>query len=234
MKINSIPAKTTTPSKAINSPGRVPSPLGCWGGDGARLAGGIWGIKGPGGLSEAPVGSPGSLLGSALVMAPEPRHQRGGSENTAPSRQSWDPGGSRGRQSGAGGGSDPSHAASLAGRNFARGSCRWGQSCRFSHDRKSVHICKYFQRGFCSYGEQCRVRPWCVASAWIGCTRSHCQRSGSLGSSQTAAMRTAWAASASGVAAGTSRARSSSEWDGDMAGRSPSPLLQPKILPWVW
>lgn len=101
-------------------------------------------------------GSPGSSLGSALVMAPEPRHQRGGSENMAPSRQSWDPGGSRGRRSGAGGGSDPSHAAFLAGRNFARGSCRWGQSCRFSHDRKSVHICKYFQRGFCSYGEQCR------------------------------------------------------------------------------
>ncbi|XP_069627992.1 probable E3 ubiquitin-protein ligase makorin-1 [Haliaeetus albicilla] len=87
-------------------------------------------------------------------MAPEPRHQRGGSENMAPSRQSWDPGGIAG-QRGAGGGSDPSHAASLVGRNFARGSCRWGQSCRFSHDRKSVHICKYFQRGFCSYGEQC-------------------------------------------------------------------------------
>ncbi|XP_053943972.1 probable E3 ubiquitin-protein ligase makorin-1 [Cuculus canorus] len=40
-------------------------------------------------------------------------------------------------------------------RNFARGFCRWGQSCRFSHDRKQGQICRYFQSGFCRYGERC-------------------------------------------------------------------------------
>ncbi|XP_061298497.1 probable E3 ubiquitin-protein ligase makorin-1 [Pezoporus flaviventris] len=40
-------------------------------------------------------------------------------------------------------------------RNFARGFCRWGQNCRFSHDRKSAQTCRYFQSGFCSYGERC-------------------------------------------------------------------------------
>ncbi|XP_042319826.1 probable E3 ubiquitin-protein ligase makorin-1 [Sceloporus undulatus] len=40
-------------------------------------------------------------------------------------------------------------------RNFARGACRWGQNCRFSHDRKTTQICKYFQNGFCGYGDRC-------------------------------------------------------------------------------
>ncbi|XP_061205544.1 E3 ubiquitin-protein ligase makorin-1-like [Neopsephotus bourkii] len=40
-------------------------------------------------------------------------------------------------------------------RNFSRGFCRWGQSCRFAHDRKSAQTCRYFQSGFCGYGERC-------------------------------------------------------------------------------
>uniref|UniRef100_A0A8C3C5Z6 RING-type E3 ubiquitin transferase n=1 Tax=Cairina moschata TaxID=8855 RepID=A0A8C3C5Z6_CAIMO len=40
-------------------------------------------------------------------------------------------------------------------RNFARGFCRWGRGCRFSHDPKSAPRCRYFQSGACSYGERC-------------------------------------------------------------------------------
>ncbi|KAM7032730.1 uncharacterized protein M8220_012644 [Acridotheres tristis] len=40
-------------------------------------------------------------------------------------------------------------------RDFARGSCRWGPSCRFSHGEKSAQVCRYFQSGFCRFGEQC-------------------------------------------------------------------------------
>uniref|UniRef100_A0A8B9DGF9 RING-type E3 ubiquitin transferase n=1 Tax=Anser cygnoides TaxID=8845 RepID=A0A8B9DGF9_ANSCY len=40
-------------------------------------------------------------------------------------------------------------------RDFARGSCRRGRSCRFSHARKSAPVCHYFQSGACAYGERC-------------------------------------------------------------------------------
>ncbi|XP_018493819.1 E3 ubiquitin-protein ligase makorin-1-like [Galendromus occidentalis] len=38
--------------------------------------------------------------------------------------------------------------------------CRYGASCRFSHDGTSetVAVCRYFQRGDCRYGERCRYR----------------------------------------------------------------------------
>ncbi|XP_067387576.1 probable E3 ubiquitin-protein ligase makorin-1 isoform X2 [Emydura macquarii macquarii] len=56
-------------------------------------------------------------------------------------------------------------------RNFARGACRWGQNCRFSHERKSAQICRYFQNGFCGYGDRCSYRhvqeP--SAPAWRRC-----------------------------------------------------------------
>ncbi|XP_060629068.2 probable E3 ubiquitin-protein ligase makorin-1 [Anolis sagrei] len=52
-----------------------------------------------------------------------------------------------------GGGSRP--ASRIPCRNFARGACRWGQNCRFSHDRKTTQICKYFQNGNCGYGDRC-------------------------------------------------------------------------------
>ncbi|XP_053249076.1 probable E3 ubiquitin-protein ligase makorin-1 [Podarcis raffonei] len=65
-------------------------------------------------------------------------------------------------EGGAGGGSGSGRRASkgpgshrIPCRNFARGTCRWGQNCRFSHDRKSTQICRYFQNGFCDYGDRC-------------------------------------------------------------------------------
>ncbi|CAH2221388.1 probable E3 ubiquitin- ligase makorin-1 [Pelobates cultripes] len=40
-------------------------------------------------------------------------------------------------------------------RAFSRGACRWGQNCKFSHERKPTQICRHFQNGFCGYGEKC-------------------------------------------------------------------------------
>ncbi|XP_075766175.1 uncharacterized protein LOC102446810 isoform X1 [Pelodiscus sinensis] len=56
-------------------------------------------------------------------------------------------------------------------RNFARGACRWGQNCRFAHDRKSAQICRYFQNGFCGYGDRCSYQhiQESPAPAWSRC-----------------------------------------------------------------
>uniref|UniRef100_A0A803WFY7 RING-type E3 ubiquitin transferase n=1 Tax=Ficedula albicollis TaxID=59894 RepID=A0A803WFY7_FICAL len=53
-------------------------------------------------------------------------------------------------------------------RNFARGFCRRGHSCRFSHDRKSAQVCRYFQSGFCRYGEQCSYQHTQEEPAAVG------------------------------------------------------------------
>nr|XP_056700430.1 probable E3 ubiquitin-protein ligase makorin-1 [Euleptes europaea] len=60
--------------------------------------------------------------------------------------------GESGRQAARGSGS-----SRVPCRNFARGACKWGQNCRFSHDRKmtQTQICRYFQNGFCGYGDRC-------------------------------------------------------------------------------
>ncbi|XP_043932514.1 probable E3 ubiquitin-protein ligase makorin-2 isoform X2 [Protopterus annectens] len=43
-------------------------------------------------------------------------------------------------------------------RNYARGNCRWGANCQFSHENVSLsaQICRNFQRGYCFYGDRCR------------------------------------------------------------------------------
>ncbi|XP_053560705.1 E3 ubiquitin-protein ligase makorin-2-like [Bombina bombina] len=59
---------------------------------------------------------------------------------------------------------DAGNVAAAAGRGphsrvpcraFSRGACRWGQNCRFSHERRSSQICRHFQNGYCGYGEYC-------------------------------------------------------------------------------
>nr|XP_033775182.1 probable E3 ubiquitin-protein ligase makorin-2 [Geotrypetes seraphini] len=57
-------------------------------------------------------------------------------------------------------------------RNFIRGACRWGQSCRFSHDRKSSQICRFFQNGFCGYGERCSFQHISLPDGQCGSRRS--------------------------------------------------------------
>uniref|UniRef100_A0A803TDE3 RING-type E3 ubiquitin transferase n=1 Tax=Anolis carolinensis TaxID=28377 RepID=A0A803TDE3_ANOCA len=72
-----------------------------------------------------------------------------------------------------GGGSRPGSKAPgssrIPCRNFARGACRWGQNCRFSHDRKATQICKYFQNGFCGYGDRCSYQHILEAPALSRC-----------------------------------------------------------------
>ncbi|XP_074833901.1 uncharacterized protein LOC142002022 isoform X3 [Carettochelys insculpta] len=62
-------------------------------------------------------------------------------------------------------------ACNCTARNFARGACRWGQNCRFAHDRKSAQICRYFQNGFCGYGDRCSYQHVqdSPAPAWSRC-----------------------------------------------------------------
>ncbi|XP_029429881.1 probable E3 ubiquitin-protein ligase makorin-1 [Rhinatrema bivittatum] len=57
-------------------------------------------------------------------------------------------------------------------RNFIRGACRWGQSCRFSHDRKSSQICRFFQNGFCGYGDRCSFQHISLSEGQCGSRRS--------------------------------------------------------------
>ncbi|CAK8679242.1 unnamed protein product [Clavelina lepadiformis] len=43
-------------------------------------------------------------------------------------------------------------------RYFLHGICKYGSSCRYSHNRDTAPdlVCRYYQDGHCSYGERCR------------------------------------------------------------------------------
>ncbi|XP_061488308.1 probable E3 ubiquitin-protein ligase makorin-1 [Rhineura floridana] len=83
----------------------------------------------------------------------------------------WLPVGGGGGSGGGGGrrATKASGSSRIPCRNFARGACRWGQNCRFSHDRKSAQICRYFQNGFCDYGDRCSYQHISEAPALSRC-----------------------------------------------------------------
>ncbi|RKP16438.1 hypothetical protein ROZALSC1DRAFT_1698, partial [Rozella allomycis CSF55] len=48
-------------------------------------------------------------------------------------------------------------ATTMICKHFAKGNCRYGPSCRFSHDLSAQNtVCEYFKKGNCRFGTRCR------------------------------------------------------------------------------